>query len=63
MHIPRALGKLGDPRAIPLLINMIEEPIVVENDDSDSSDDCFTSGGSTRLVIESRSALATFLRM
>ncbi len=63
MDIPRALGKLGDPRAIPLLIKMIEEPIVVENDDSDSSDELCTSGGTGRLVTESCLALAAFFCM
>ncbi len=66
MHIPMALAKLGDPRAIPLLIKMIKESIVVENgddsDDSDSSDDV-TSGSTSRLVNESCLALASFFRM
>ncbi len=64
MHIPMALAKLGDRRAIPLLIKMIKEPIVIENgDDSDSSDEFLTYGSTSRLISESHSALATFLRM
>ncbi len=63
MHIPRALAKLGDSRAVPFLINMIEEPIVVENDDSDSSDELFASGGTSRLVSECCIALSTFFSM
>jgi hypothetical protein len=61
MHIPKALAKLADDRAIPLLIKMIEEPVKIENDDSDSSDGLFSSGGSGRLVVESCLALASFI--
>ncbi len=61
MHIPMSLAKLGDRRAIPLLIKMIEKPIEVENDDSDSSDGLFSSGGTSRLVPECCLALSTFI--
>jgi len=56
-----ALGKLGDQRAIPLLIKMIEEPIKTTNNDGDSSDGFFSSGGTGRLVVESCLALSTFI--
>ncbi|CAF4927882.1 unnamed protein product [Rotaria sp. Silwood1] len=61
MDIPKALGKLGDSRAIPLLIKIIENPMRQENDDSDSSDEIFSSGGKDRLVVESCLALASFI--
>ncbi|CAF1129178.1 unnamed protein product [Rotaria sordida] len=60
MDIPTALGKLGDPKAIPLLMKIIENPMSQANEDSDSSDGIFSSGGKNRLVIESCLALATF---
>ncbi|CAF0748618.1 unnamed protein product [Adineta steineri] len=60
MHIPNALGKLGDHRAIPLLIKMIVEPTDTQNDNSDSSDDFLLSGGSSRLIVECCLALSSF---
>ncbi|CAF3992796.1 unnamed protein product, partial [Adineta steineri] len=60
MHIPNALGKLGDRRAIPLLIKMIEEPTDTQNDNSDSSDDFLLSGGTSRLIVECCLALSSF---
>jgi hypothetical protein len=66
MHIPMALAKLGDLRAVPLLIKMIKEPIVIEKSygsDSSSSDDSFIYGSTTRLISESYSALRSFFRM
>ncbi|CAF1230958.1 unnamed protein product, partial [Rotaria sordida] len=60
MDIPTALGKLGDPKAIPLLMKIIENPMSQANEGSDSSDGIFSSGGKNRLVIESCLALATF---
>jgi hypothetical protein len=63
MHIPNALAKLGDQRAIPLLVKIIEEQIKTTNDDSDSSDGFLSSGGSGRLVVESCLALSTFISM
>lgn len=63
MNIPTTLAKLNDPRAIPLLINIIQEPFDIENDDSDSSDEIITSRTSTRLIKESCLALASFYRM
>ncbi len=56
-----SLAKLGDQRAIPLLINMIKKPIKTENDDSDSLDGLFSSGGTDLLVVESCLALSTFI--
>jgi hypothetical protein len=61
MHIPAALAKLGDRRAVPILIKIIEEPIENEKRDSDSSDDLFSGGGTHRLVEESCLALAAFI--
>ncbi|CAF4462200.1 unnamed protein product [Rotaria sp. Silwood2] len=61
MNIPTALGKLGDPRAIPLLVKIIEHTMDEENEDSDSSDGLFSSGGKGRLVVESCLALASFI--
>lgn len=60
MHIPLAMAKLGDRRAVPLLIKMIKEPVVVDNDDSDSSDELFTTGGTHRLTGECCLALSAF---
>ena len=40
-----SLAKLGDQRAISLLIKMIEKPIKIESHDSDSSDGLFLSRG------------------
>jgi len=47
MDIPKALVKLTDgrARAIPLLIEIIEDPIKIENDDIDSTDGIFLSRG------------------
>jgi hypothetical protein len=45
MDIPKALVKLTDGRAIPLLIKIIEDPIKIENDDIDSTDGIFSLGG------------------
>ena len=61
MAIPTTLGKLGDPRAIPLLGKMIENLMRSENNDSDSSDGIFSSGGKDRLAVESCLALAYFI--
>lgn len=60
MHIPLALAKLGDSRAVPLLIKIVKEPLVVENDDTDSSDEMFATGGTHRLAGECCIALSTF---
>ena len=61
MHIPLALAKLGDRRAVPLLIKIVKEPIVVvDNDDSDSSDEMFATGGTHRLPGECCLALSAF---
>lgn len=62
MNIPTALGKLGDPRAIVLLENIIKSSITEDSDDdNDSSDGIFSSGGRNRLVIESCLALGSFI--
>ncbi len=62
MDIPLSLGKLEDPRAIPLLINIIEKPLKYQNNDLDSSDDeIFTSIGISRLVQQSCFALGSFI--
>jgi hypothetical protein len=63
MHIPMALAKLNDERAIPILTKIIEKSIQLENNDSDSSDGILSSGGSGRLVQESCLALASFISM
>ncbi len=52
MNIPMSLAKLGDRRAIPLLIKIIEKLIKIENDDGDSADELFLSGETSRLVAE-----------
>jgi hypothetical protein len=63
MHIPMALAKLNDERAIPLLIKIIKKPSTqVEDNDSDSSDD-FSVSGTPRLVLESYSALESLISM
>lgn len=62
MDIPLSLSKLQDPRAIPLLINLIENPIKYQNNDLDSSDDdIFSSIGISRLVQQSCFALGSFI--
>ena len=63
MHIPDALAKLGDRRAIPVLIKIIKEPLEHANNDSDSSDNFTATGGKYRLIDESCIALATFFGM
>jgi hypothetical protein len=63
MGIPLILSKLDDPRAIPVLIKMIEKPIEYENNDLDSSDDeIFSSIQISRLIKQSCLALASFYR-
>ncbi|CAF4171322.1 unnamed protein product [Rotaria magnacalcarata] len=63
MHIPTALGKLGDLRAIPLLEKIIKNSIGKDSDvyESDSSDGLFSSCGKDRLTVESCLALAPFI--
>ncbi|UJR32414.1 hypothetical protein I4U23_019876 [Adineta vaga] len=63
MNIPNALAKLGDPRAIPLLISVIEEPVQSKNNDNDSSDDFLTLGigRSSALVVKCCLALSPFI--
>ena len=63
MHIPFIFTKLEDPRAIPVLIEMIEKPIKYQNNDLDSSDEeIFSSIQISRLIKQSCLALASFYR-
>jgi hypothetical protein len=62
MHIPEAIGKLGDPRGIKLLLNVLsnayDAPQGGEDDDSD--DEIFMSIGKDRLYSEACLALVAF---
>lgn len=60
MEIPRALAKLGDRRAIPHLIETIEQPADAQGHDSDSSDDYWMLGLSSAPVVECCLALSKF---
>lgn len=63
MHIPFILAKLEDPRAISVLIEMIEKPMRYQNNDSDSSDEeIFLSVEISRLTQQSCLALTSFYR-
>eukprot|EP01102_Stenamoeba_stenopodia_P006346 TRINITY_DN1742_c0_g1_i1.p1 TRINITY_DN1742_c0_g1~~TRINITY_DN1742_c0_g1_i1.p1 ORF type:complete len:565 (-),score=142.72 TRINITY_DN1742_c0_g1_i1:68-1762(-) len=58
MHIPLSIGKLGDPRGIPLLLKVIKS--ASRHIEDDDSDDDLGSIGQERLFTESCLALATF---
>lgn len=62
MDIPNALAKLGDRRAIPLLIETIDKSVDEKDEHSDSSDDLFSGGfgGTNALVVKCCLALASF---
>jgi len=63
MNIPKSIGKLGDPRGIPLLLDLLasvapDEPPLQGGSDSD--DEIFMSIGKDRLYTEACLALVRF---
>jgi len=64
MDIASSLGKLQDPRAIPLLISIIEKPLKYQQNDGDSLvDNIFTSMALSRLVQQSCLKLVCFFNV
>ncbi len=62
MHIPQSIGKLGDPRGIPLLLQLLSSAYDAPQggEDSDSDDEIFLSIGKDRLYAETCLALVAF---
>lgn len=60
MHIPLSIGKLGDPRGIPVLLQLLSSVNTPDDPADDSDDDIFMSCGKDRLYSEAVIALANF---